>query len=289
VTFLKRRIDLSFALGLGGAFGESGTNTVTVSGLRVHAHIEQVNGPGMGQAEVRVYGLTPSLLNQLSSLNQATQVTRKNVLTVSAGDDVNGMAVVFQGQISVGQIMLNAAPDTHLLVLANSGGLEAVQRVAPTSYPGSADAAVIMQNLAYLADLDFENNGVSVQLATPYFTGSPWEQMKRCAEHGNFNYTIAPNGNRKVLAIFPKDGARGGAIPLVSPATGMVGYPSYSTSVYGLELTTLFNPLLRIGGQVKVQSSLEVANGTWRIFNLQHELESEDPGGQWFTRFSGAI
>ena len=148
MTFLKRRIDLSFALGLGGVFGESGTNTVTVSGLRVHAHIEQVNGPGMGQAEVRVYGLTPSLLNQLSSLNQATQVTRKNVLTVSAGDETNGMAVVFQGQISVGQIMLNSAPDTHLLVLANSGGLEAVQRVAPTSYPGSADAAVIMQNLA---------------------------------------------------------------------------------------------------------------------------------------------
>jgi hypothetical protein len=68
----------------------------------------------------------------------------------------------------------------------------------------------------------------------------------------------------------------------------MVGDPNYSNSVYGIEFTTLFNPLLRPGGKVQVESGLEVANGTWQIFNLQHQLDSEDPGGQWFTRFSGS-
>lgn len=283
MSFVKRRIDLTFQLGQG-TFGESGTNTVTCSGLRVQAHIDKVFGPGMGEAQIHVYGLTPSLLNQLSSLNQATMATRRNSVIVSAGDDTNGMATVFQGQIMIGQIMLNTAPDTALMVLAQAGALSAVQTVSPSSYPGSADAAVIMQNLAHLAGLDFENNGVSVQLATPYYPGSPLEQIRKCAQAAGIEYVI----DDKTLAIFPIGGARGLQIPVISPDTGMVGYPNYSTSVYGIELTTLFNPLLRPGGKVQVQSSLEVANGTWQVFNVQHELASEDPGGPWFTRFSGA-
>jgi hypothetical protein len=285
VSFVKRRIDLTFQLGTG-TFGESGTNTVTCSGLRVHAHIDKVFGPGMGEAQIRVHGLTPSLLNQLSSLNQATMATRKNTVIVSAGDDVSGMATVFQGQIMISQIMLNTAPDTALMILAQAGAFAAVQTVQPTSYPETADAAVVMQNLAHLAGLDFENNGVSMQLATPYYPGTPLEQIRKCAQAGRavFDYVI----DDKTLAIFPVGGGRGSQIPVISPEAGMVGYPNYSTSVYGIELTTLFNPLLRPGGKVQVKSSLEVANGTWQVFNLQHELESEDPGGQWFTRFSGS-
>jgi hypothetical protein len=283
VSFVKRRVTVVFQLGEG-VFGESGTNTVTCSGLRVHAHIDKVFGPGMGEAQIRIHGLTPSLLNQLSSLNQATMAIRKNTVIVSAGDDVNGMATVFQGQIMISQIMLNTAPDTALMVLAQAGAFAAVQLVPPSSYPVSADAAVVMQNLAHLAGLSFENNGVSVQLATPYYPGSPLEQIRKCAQAAGIEYVI----DDTTLAIFPVGGARGTQIPVISPATGMVGYPNYSTSVYGIELTTLFNPLLRPGGKVQVESSLAVANGTWQVFNMQHELESEDPGGQWFTRFAGS-
>lgn len=283
MSFVKRKISVTFQLGEG-SFGESGTNTVTCDGLRVQAHIDKVFGPGMGEAQIRIHGLTPSLLHQLSSLNQTTMATRKNTIIISAGDDVSGMATVFQGQIMIGQIMLNTAPDTALMVLAQAGAFAAVQTVPPSSYPGSADAAVIMSNLAHLAGLNFENNGVSVQLATPYYPGSPLEQIRRCAQAAGIEYVV----DDKVLAIFPVGGARGTQIPLISPATGMVGYPNYSTSVYGIELTTLFNPLIRPGGKVQVQSGLEVASGMWQVFNVQHELESEDPGGQWFTRFSGA-
>jgi hypothetical protein len=283
MTFVRRRVSLTFQLGTG-TFGESGTNTVTVEGLRVQAHIDKVFGPGMGEAQIRVHGLTPSLMNQLSSLNQATMATRRNTIIVLAGDDISGMSTVFQGQIQVSQIMLNTAPDTALMVLAQAGAFAAVQNVPPSSYPGSANAAVIMSNLAFLMGYAFENNGVSVQLATPYFPGSPREQAQRCAEAGKFEWVIDDG----TLAIFPIGGTRGGSIPLISPETGMVGYPNYSTSVYGIELTTLFNPLLRPGGKVQVKSGLEVANGTWQVFNMSHELQSEDPGGQWYTRFSGA-
>ena len=282
MTFTRKKIDITFRLGLG-SFGESGTNTVTCSGLRVQAHIDKSFGPGVGEAAIRIYGLTPSLLNQLSALNQGEMAIRQNTVIISAGDDVSGMATVFQGQITLGQILLNTSPDTALMILANTGALAAVKTVPPTSYPGTADAAVVMQNLAYLAGLKFENNGVSMQLSTPYFSGAPLQQIRKCAEAGRavFDFVIDDD----TLAIFPRGGARGGGIPLVSSETGMVGYPNYSTSVYGIDVTTLFNPLIRPGGKVQVQSSLAVANGTWAVYNIQHVLESEDPGGQWTTRF----
>ena len=30
-------------------------------------------------------------------------------------------------------------------------------------------------------------------------------------------------------------------------------------------------------------SAVRAANGTWNVFNITHDLESETPGGKWFT------
>lgn len=285
MTYVRRKIDLTFKLGTGKTFVESGSDTVTVRGHRVQAYVDKVTGPGMGAAQIRIYGLTPSLMNQLSALNNSATAILNNSVTLMAGDDASGMAIVFAGQIRVSEQCLNTAPDTSLLVVAQSGALEAVQIAPPLSYPGSADVAVVMQNIAQVMGKKFENNGVSVQLATPYFPGCSWEQARRCAEHAGIEWVL----DGDTLAIWPSSGSRGGRIPLVSSDTGMIGYPNYSTDVYGLEIQTVFNPLLSIGGQVQVKSDLGVACGTWRIFNIRHELDSETPGGQWSTRFSAAL
>jgi hypothetical protein len=62
----------------------------------------------------------------------------------------------------------------------------------------------------------------------------------------------------------------------------MVGYPVFSGN--GIALTTEFNPDLQLGRQVNVTSSLSVANGLWNPFSIVHELESETPGGSWFSQ-----
>ena len=72
----------------------------------------------------------------------------------------------------------------------------------------------------------------------------------------------------------------------VSPSTGMRGYPAFTSS--GIEVTTLFNPTLQYGGNIQVESQLTPACGTWNIYNLAHELESEIPSGKWFTTLSAS-
>lgn len=284
MTFAKRKINLTFVLGTG-TFGITGSNTVTVSGLRVSASIVNAGGASMGQAIVRVFGLPLSLMNQLAQkmrVNKESIQTRFNQLQIEAGDDVAGMSIIFQGQITLAPIDMNSYPDSSLVVTAHAGYFEAVKSANPISFPGSVDAAVILQNLATQSEYAFENNGVSVMLSTPYFHGSPRQQMEMCAQAANINWVI-DNGT---LGIWPKGGVRGGAIPLVSAATGMVGYPSNYD--IGVAVKTVFNPQIRIGGAVQVKSTLPFANGQFVMFNVLHELESEMPNGQWFTEFYGS-
>jgi len=304
MTYTRRAIDLTFRLGKG-TFGQSSYDQVTVSSLRVQVNIQNAGGPSMGQATVRVHGLTASMMNELAQVMRLASgrvVNRWNQITVTAGDFGTELTQVFQGQITLAPIQMSGAPDAVLELAAHAGAFEQVQMIAPTSYPGSVDAAQILASLAAQANpaYAFENNGASQILESPYFSGSLREQMYACVQQADFEWNSLDNG---VLAIWPKGGSRtGGApvtpgvetivvtaprsIPIISAATGMRGYPTNWN--LGVAVTTLFNPQLRIGKLCQVQSSLPFANGTFVMFDIAHELESEMPEGQWSTSLHGA-
>ncbi len=282
MSFAKRAISLRFELGTG-TFGDTGMNVVNVSGLRVHASIVQAGADTLGECHLSVFGLVPKVMNQLTALANYDMVVRQNTVIVSAGDEAAGISTVFEGTIAEGWGDLNAAPETRLQIVAYAGMYQKLKPVAPSSYPNGADAAIVMQNLAATMGLAFENNGVSVQLAKPYFPGSAWEQARACAEAAGINWTI----DKGKLAIWNNPGHRGGSTPLISPATGLVGYPAY-TGV-GVGVKTLYTPGINPGGVVTIDSSVKNACGNWYITDLSHSLQSETPGGDWFTEFSGRV
>lgn len=284
MTFVRRKIDLDIVLGQG-AFGEGGEDTVTLTGHRVSADITNVYGPGMGQAAVRLWGLRKDLLAKVSSLNQATEALRRNRLVLRAGDEVTGMSTVFDGTITLSQFDANAQPEVALNIIAHSGLFEAVKPTAGLSYRGAADAAVILANIAQVAGLVFENSGVSAILRTPALKGTAREMIESICQAVQADFVI----EGKTLAVWPKGGKRDGMVPLISPKTGLVGYPAYGSSAQGRQivLTTLFNPAIRNGGMVKVESDLDVANGEWQTFKICHELDAELPNGHWYTRCMG--
>jgi hypothetical protein len=138
-----------------------------------------------------------------------------------------------------------------------------------------------MQSLATQMGLSFENSGVDVKLSFPYFYGSARNQAFFVAYHAGINWII----DNRTLAIWPAGGARGGQVPEVSPATGMVGYPAFVDQ--GIQVTTLFNPSIGYGSKVHVKSSILPPTGNWAVYSLDHDLEANMPGGKWFTTFGG--
>lgn len=291
MTLITRTIEISFTFGKDAkgnvtAFNSSGANRVTLTGHRTQVSVSDTTGPGMGEARIRVYGLAPSILNKLASLNSATAAAESNRVVVKAGDSGQALAMVFDGQVILSQSDMSQQPNTALNVVAQGGALASAQPLPPSSYPGAADAAIILQNLAGQMGLTFENSGASKMLSTPYFWGDGKKQATDCARAAGFEILI----DKSTLAIWPRGKARYGTEPLISPETGLVGYPTYSKMVDGggIIVKTIFNPNIRAGGAVQVKSSLPAANGRWLAFHVGHELESEVPGGEWFTHFAGA-
>lgn len=277
MTFATKQLAITISLGTG-QFGDTGANTVTVTGLRAKAEIQQFGGGAMPQIQLLVYGLPAAMINQLTAIGPINSaVMYQNSVLIAAGDAGSALTTIYDGTIWQAWGDYNQIPDSTLNIAGASGLAAALKPIGASSYPGSADVGTIMQQLAGLAGLSFVNNGVSVQLSNPYFPGTALAQIRECAQAAGINFAI----DTGVLQIWPKSGSRAAAIPTISPETGMVGYPTFSSN--GLMLTTVFNPSIVIGGIVQVQSSVTPACGQWVVVQISHSLESETPGGQWFT------
>jgi hypothetical protein len=282
-TFVKRLIDVEIGIGQGdkGLDGTKVTRLYGTNGPRVSAQITRNGMPGNSRASIRIYGLSLSDMNSVSSLGKPVIYDRNNTVTVFAGNAIDGMSIVFYGTIYEAWADFDGAPDVALNIDAVSGLIDAMKPIPPTSYSGSVDAATIMAGLAVQLGYAFENNGVSVILSNPYYPGTARDQVDACATEANIFAAIDGSGAGSTLAIWPKDGSRGGVIPLVSPDSGMIGYPGYMAG--GLNIRMIYNNAIKFGGQIKVVSSLQTACGTWTVNRLNHNLESQTPHGAWFT------
>ena len=91
----------------------------------------------------------------------------------------------------------------------------------------------------------------------------------------------------KVLAITNKYAPRKGLIPEISAQSGLVGYPTFDG--IGVNFQTLFNPAITFGGSVKLTTDVKAAEGEWIVVSVAHRLESEKPGGAWFSTVRGNV
>jgi hypothetical protein len=264
-----------------GTFKESSTDTVEVSGLRATAKIVKAGTPSLGEAQLQIYGMTLSLMNQLSTLGMVFSLIPRDSVTVLAGDDSTGLSVVFYGTIVQAWGDFASAPDVPFHIQAHTLGTESAITGDPQSFTGPVDAAGVMKNLADKMGLTFENNGVSVTLPRSYFYGSLRAQADQCATAAGIQWFA----DDKKLAIWPTGKARDGDPVLVSDKSGMVGYPSFVA--FGIQVRTLFNPKLRFGGTMTIDSILPAANKTWNIINLAHDLATLFPGGDWYSTVGG--
>jgi hypothetical protein len=277
MSFVQRKIDLTFTLQNNQVFdATTGADTVKLSGLRVSATLSNGGKIGMGTCSLRIYGMTFSQMNTLSTLGQRITEVGKNLVQVDAGDSLIGMSLLFFGTITNAYPEFNGMPETAFIVEAQAGYNAAITPVAPVSYPGHADVAVIIANIATVMGRQFENNGVSVTLTDVYLHGTAFQQWLDAKEMAN----IEGYDDGKTLSIWPINGSRMGAATVLSPSTIMKGYPSFNSA--GISLSVLFTPQIRFGATIDVQSELPAAQGVWKVQILNYNLEAETPDGAWF-------
>jgi len=292
VAFTQKLIGLNIQLAQGSQTGQpstfTGTNSSSLSvvGQRTRVRIQNSGAPASNAAQVDVYGLLPSQMNDLSTLGMQINVIPKNTIAIAAGDAETGLSTVFTGTITNAYGDYNQAPNVPFHFECQFGLAQSAAPAAPTSYRGATSVVAVMQGLAQKLGCAFENNGVSGSLYGPYFAGSLMTQVAACREHAGIGAEFVPpidSSGNPTLAIFPKLGGRTSqtSIPLLAPAPvgEMIGYPSFTQQ--GILVRNVFDPTVQFFGMVQVQSSLPQAEGTWVVHKLDHMLDAFYPDGLW--------
>lgn len=272
-----RRIDLTFQLGTG-SFGETGSQQLTVKGLRTLVNVELATAPNPASATVRVYGLTLDHMNQLSQAGLSYK-TRFDQIRIDAGDDLTGMSTVFIGQIIDAYPDMRNQPDVSFYIYATPTPLAQLKPVEPTTFPGQVTSEQALKAISEKAGWTLESNGVKTALRSPYFQGTAWDQLLSCVRAADCFAHV--DGVNNLLAVWPKDGARNGfGEAIVSPDTGMIGYPTFQ-SINVIVKRLYDNKTIHMGQYIQIISQLTAANGRFRVNMINYDLSSEMPGGPW--------
>ena len=272
---------LRFVITLGtGKFGSSNNDTITLQGFRASADIDKAGGMMMGTLRAKIYGVKQADMNSITTLQWKPGTLIPNTVEVFAIDGPVE-TLVFAGNIVNAWADYQNMPDVFLHIQAQAAFFNQLQAVRPLSIKGGVDVAVVMARIAKDMGLTFENNNVHVMLTDVYVANTLTEQAKELARAANFQLYI----DDKILAITNPYAPRAGIIPLISPASGLVGYPTFDG--VGVHFQTLFNPAITFGGSIKLETDVQQAPGEWVVTSVGHRLESEKPGGAWFSSVRG--
>jgi len=274
--------ELRFVITLGtGTFGSSNNNQITLQGYRAIADIDKAGGMMMGTLRALIYGVSQSDMNSITTLQWQVKSIIPNTVAVYAIDGPQE-SLVFRGNIVNAWGNYQSMPDVFMQIQAQAAYFNQLQPVPPVSFKGSVDVATVMGKIAAGMGYTFENNGVSVQLSNPYLPNTALEQAKALARAAGIDLYV----DDTVLAITPANTPRTGtSILQVSAGAGLKGYPTFDG--VGVNFLMLFNPAVKFGGSIAVVTEIQQAAGQWIVTSIAHRLESEKPGGSWFSTVRG--
>ncbi|MBF0885549.1 hypothetical protein HKD30_07055 [Gluconobacter sphaericus] len=265
----------------------------------------QIVGAGLiagVMCSLRIEGMTQAQMNALSKLQASIIMQSNSSVTVMArsGGTSAAWQTVFVGGITEAFADFSGSPSVAFMVTAMSMATINTAPVKAISFSGDVAVADVMKAIATQAGLGFQNNGVTdVLKGGVTYNGTAGEQLEVAASATKTSYIISNN----ILTIWPRNlSAKGTPAAEISASTGMIGYPAYSQG--GMTLATLFNGLIGFQSLIKLTSDYAPAawtqsasrngeqttgivlppyNGLWRVVRVQHDLQSETPGGQWTT------
>lgn len=294
-TFVQRYIKIIIGIG-SGVLGDETPVIYTLDNHRASVEIVNYGGESQGEARVKIFGMSLSLMNKLTTIGPVmSQLWASNTIEILAGTNPDALTSVYIGSILTAMVDLNAAPDASFEVFAFSSAVAALQSADSTVFSKAVSIDTVMRKLANNLSLAYLNTGKKtvegVEVADPVtgsftqpvtFNGSYLDQIKSCASSvmpARIDFKIE-NGTLYIKNPFSH--YQSANVPVISPTTGMTGYPVFNS--HGATLKSLFLPFVVLGGEVQVKDSqIDAVNKFWTVFYVRHELESLTPHGRWFT------
>ena len=280
-SFQRRSLRITFKLATG-SFTQTGSpDTLVLEGYRAQVEIDAPGGYEFSTCRLRVYGIDQFDMNRLTVINYQNLDFMRNSVQVEATDEDGQFTTVFLGEIYIAQPEYSGMPDVPFVAEARAGLIDSLTPKKYSSFPGAQSVSSIMSLLAKELNVALEDNGVTATVTDMYLTGAPLKKVQTLAEATRTQYWYLPE--QGVLAIAPAGIARKSEAILYDSFTGLVGFPT-KTHV-GIAFSALFRPAVYHGCKIFMEQDVIACNGEWYIISMSHRLDSETPGGAWFTHF----
>jgi len=174
---------------------------------------------------------------------------------------------------------MNSLPEPTLIINAVTAYQARTDSYPSFSVKGTTRLKAIVDNLVQ------QNSWASViapkaaqiNVINPHLTGSTYDKLRDLCQAYDLWFTI----NNDTLFIWQRDDPIDNVIPLVSPTSGLTGYPIPAQS--GILFQTTFSPLLSQGRKVKLETSVPNLSGEYNLYQVEHVLSSWMEGGPWHS------
>lgn len=274
---------------------------VDLSALKIKFSVQQADADAPNTMIARIYNLTRSNADRIQKEFQR--------VTLQAGYEGGNFAIIFDGTIKQVLRGREDALNSFVQIMAADADEAFNFAVCNTSLAAGA-------NLRQQADKIIESMGQFDVSASPNIPnelgtggtlprgkvlfGMARDRLSDCAESAAASWSIQ-NGK---VNIIPLTGYLPGEAVLLSASTGIIGVPEATNN--GIEVTTLLNPLLKIGTRVQIDNSLinqltireqgfpqyrslsfpanVTDDGFYRVLVVEHEGDTR--GTNWYSRLT---
>ena len=278
-SFTNKTIQVVMAMAEG--VFQNGANQITVEGLPTSVDIQKQGGDERPSCTVTIGNLNIDVVKQLTTLSFRPLQRFKNQITVNAGEVGKQLQTIFIGDFENAYGEFQNAPTMNLMVKAIAAQHGALMATPATSVDGTEQVAKLMEQWAVEAGCTLENKGVNASVKNVVYRGSPVDKAKTLARDVGIDLII-DDGK---FVITPNGQAVDGNAVLIDPKHGLLGYPAFSND--GIEFNMIFDPNVKIGGLVKIDSIVPRASGIWKVTKITTKLEAYVPnGGSWNSSVS---
>ncbi len=279
----KKKLEFVIRLNKGAKFQASDTDTVILKGYRAAVDVVNAGAYMMGQCKARIYGVSQSIMNDVTTMQWQAQTLRNGQIEIYAIDGET-RSLVFRGDIKNAWGDYGSPPDVYLNIEASVDYDFQITPVQPTSFKGVWKLKDVFQWYATKMSLVLEYDAGDGQIENGYYADTLLNQVRKIVQDYNLSLTI----EGYTLVITKKGFARTKIEKcVVSKETGLIGYPMFDS--ISITCKSLFNPNIRHNGLIEVKTDIATplfrTNGEWTVASISHSLESEKIGGAWFSTF----
>lgn len=257
---------------------ETKANKASSDGLRVQVVLSYGAGNITPTAQISIYGLTIATMTPLMRIQWNTMQAILNTIQIEVGDKSDKvLSLAYEGNITFAKIDTSNAPTMCLQIESQMAIVETLTPRQPNTYTKGQDGAMVIQQLAQSMGYQFSNNQASHILTSDVtMEGSYLSRIQLLATNCDFDlYT-----EQRSITICQRGFARTVKIPVITPTTGLIGYPS--PDIRGITFRCMYSPLVQFGGIVRIADSLiPTCNGDWRIYGVRAVLETNVGSGRW--------